>query len=193
MLNDAAAPLHTDWLNGIVLITASALMVMIAGEEVPPPGAEFVTVMVSYPALIMSEVLIDAWSEVELMYVVERFDPFNFTCDVKLKFDPLIVSVKPDEPVCLQGFEIELMDGKGLFTAKEPLDPFSLPDVFTTVIVKFPPSPIVTECESNCPDVNAELVPLPETRFPVDETVTVPLNAFGPLLHILLFASRAVN
>lgn len=33
---------------------------------------------------------------------------------------------------------------------------------------------------------------MPEDNVPVDETTVVPEKAFGPLMHVLLFASRAV-
>ena len=82
--------------------------------EVPPPGDGLNTVTWAVPADVMSAALIAAWSCPPLIYVVDRFAPFQFTTDPLINPLPFTVSVKAAVPAVAKAGDNEVIDGTGL-------------------------------------------------------------------------------
>ena len=66
--------------------------------DVPPPGAELSTVIVTTPAVAMSDALMVAVSLELLTKVVLRALPFHWTVELAIKLPPVKVSMKPRYP-----------------------------------------------------------------------------------------------
>lgn len=112
-----AAP-PADALLGESDVTSRLALLIVNGmlEEVPPPGAGFVTVTVAVPAVAISAAAIAAVSCVELMNVVVLATPLNFTTDVDMKPAPFTVKVKAAPPAVALGGAIEISVGAGSVT-----------------------------------------------------------------------------
>src|SRR5215469_7495103 len=92
--------------------------------ETPPPGAGFVTLTVSVPAVATSEAKICTCNCVELTNVVARALPLIVACELEMnagEFDPeaagapLMVRIPPtgNVPAAVLAGESELIDGAG--------------------------------------------------------------------------------
>ena len=95
---NAAPPAVAAFGFKLVMEGEGLLIVKVNPFDVPPPGAGFVTVTVALPAVVRSPAGIVAVNCVALIKLVVRPLPFQNTCDVGTKFDPLTVSVKPLVP-----------------------------------------------------------------------------------------------
>jgi hypothetical protein len=84
--------------------------------DVPPPGAELVTVTLKDPAAAMSAAVIAAVTCVALTKVVVLAVPLNFTDELATKPVPLTVSVKAGPPFVAVFGERVVIVGAGLFT-----------------------------------------------------------------------------
>lgn len=84
----------------------------------PPPGAGFVTVTLTGPAVAISAAVIVALICVELTKVVALAAPLNFTIDPGTKPVPLTVRVKPAPPAVALVGESEDVVGAGLLIVK---------------------------------------------------------------------------
>ena len=140
----ADEPLQIVCADGWVLITGAELTTKVCEPEVPPPGAGLKTVMLLFAEEEISDAVIVASKVVELIKVVVRLLPLNFTTDEALKLVPLTVKVKSEPPVSLQTGEMLVSVGVGLFTVNELLVPLSLPAVLVAVMVKVPPGEMAT-------------------------------------------------
>lgn len=89
------------------------LMVRVRGLEVPPPGVGLNTVTFTEAPSAMSLVEIAAVNLVELTKVVVRPAPFQRTCELEIKLDPVTVSVKAAPPAVALVGEIEVRAGTG--------------------------------------------------------------------------------
>jgi hypothetical protein len=88
--------------------------VKVRAPEVPPPGAGLKTVTEAVPAVAMSAAVIETVSWVAETYVVVRFDPFQRTTELLMKFVPVTVSVNAEPPaVADEGLRL-LRVGTGL-------------------------------------------------------------------------------
>jgi hypothetical protein len=83
-----------------------------------PPGAGFVTVTLTVPAVAISAAVIAAVNCVALANVVVLAAPFNFTTDVDTKPVPLTVRVKAAPPAVALAGEREVSVGAGLLMVK---------------------------------------------------------------------------
>ena len=119
-VNVKAAPPAVAPVGESDVITRFGLL-MVKGmlAEVPPPGAEFVTVTFEVPAVAMSAAAIAAVSCVELTNVVVFAIPLNFTTDVDTKPVPFTVSVKAAPPAVALGGVIATAVGAGLVTVND--------------------------------------------------------------------------
>ena len=113
---NAAPPAVVPAGESDVITRFGLLMVKGMPAEVPPPGAEFVTVTLAVPAVAMSVAAIAAVSCVELTNVVVFAIPLNFTTEVEAKPAPFTVSVKAAPPAVALGGAIETAEGTGLVT-----------------------------------------------------------------------------
>jgi hypothetical protein len=122
------------------LVKASfGLTVNVCALDVPPPGAEFVTVIGKAPAFATSGAVIEAVTCVELTNVVVRAEPLKLTVEVETKFVPFTVSVNALSPAVFVVGEILVVVGTGLFTVK--LTEFEVPppgEGFVTTTGKLP-------------------------------------------------------
>jgi hypothetical protein len=83
-----------------------------------PPGAGFVTVTLTVPAVAISAAVIAAVNCVALANVVVLAAPLNFTTDVDTKPVPLTVRVKAAPPAVALAGEREVAVGAGLLMVK---------------------------------------------------------------------------
>ena len=90
------------------------VMVKFAAFEVPPPGAELVTVTAAVPAVAMAAAGMAAVNCVALTNVVVRAVPPKLTVEAATKFVPLTVSVKAAPPATALFGEIVVIVGVGL-------------------------------------------------------------------------------
>lgn len=91
----------------LVMAGAGLLMVKVSPFDVPPPGDGLATVTVAVPAAAKSPAGMVAVNCVALTKLVVRLLPFQKTCEVGTKFDPLTVSVKPLVPAVAEfGFKL---------------------------------------------------------------------------------------
>lgn len=102
--------------GGLVLASTGTglLVVNVAPDETPPPGAGLNTVTVAVPPAAMSEARIAAVNCAPVTKVVERSAPFQRTMAPETKLDPFTVSVKPAPPAKPVVGAIELSTGTGL-------------------------------------------------------------------------------
>jgi len=112
-------------LGGTIEISVGTglLMVKVCAFETPPPGAGFVTVTLTVPAVAMSAAVMAAVTCVPLTNVVVRFAPLNCTVAPLAKPVPFTVSVKPTPPVVTLAGEREVMvrfDGLLIVKGKFP-------------------------------------------------------------------------
>ena len=175
------------------MIIGAELTVRFAVDVIQPPGTGFCASIVLIPVEDISTAEIVAWTCELFINVVVLFEPLKRTTVELLKFVPFTVKVNEEPPFVTQFGEILAKVGTGLFTENKLLIPFSEPLVRVAVIVKFPGFEIVIPVEDNIPAANEADVPPPAVRVPVDVILTVPVKTFGPLLHVLLFISRAVT
>lgn len=97
-----------------VIVGTELLTVNCCAKEVPPPGVGFVTVTLSTPAVTMSLASIAAESWLELVNVVARGAPFQFTTDVLTNPRPVKESVNAAPPTeAVAGLRL-LIPGVGL-------------------------------------------------------------------------------
>jgi hypothetical protein len=101
-----------------VIVGAGLLTVKLAAVEVPPPGAGFVTVTGTIPAVAMSPAGMDAVSCVALTNVVVAATPLKLTAAPLTKPEPVTVRVKPVLPAVALLGESVVMTGGGLVTEK---------------------------------------------------------------------------
>src|SRR5580698_8836914 len=95
-----------------------ALIMKVAIEVVPPPGAGVTTDTLALPTDVMSEAAIAAVIWVALTRVVVRLLPFHCTTEFESKPLPLTVSVKADPPTIADVGEIDVTAGTGLLTER---------------------------------------------------------------------------
>lgn len=81
-----------------VTVGGALLTVKDAAEEVPPPGAGFVTVTFLTPPVAMSPAAIDAANCEALLNVVVLAAPLKFTTDPETKPEPFTVRVNAEPP-----------------------------------------------------------------------------------------------
>ncbi len=91
---------------------------VIAGVDVPPPGAGFVTVTPFVPAVSRSAARMDALSVVEFTNVVALAVPPKFTTELFTKPVPVTVRVNPGSPTVAVVALSEVTVGSGLLTVK---------------------------------------------------------------------------
>ena len=101
-----------------VAVGTGLLMVKFFECEVPPPGAGFITVTGTVPALAMSEAVIAAVTFVLLTKVVVRAEPFHCTTEVETKFVPVTVRVNAVPPAVMLLGESDVSVGTGLLIVK---------------------------------------------------------------------------
>ena len=114
------------------------LIVNVSEFDAPPPGGGFVTITVTVPAVVRSEVRICAVTWTLLTKVVVRAELFQLTVAPGTKFEPFTVSVKPGEPTVLLEGESEVSTGTGL-----PAPAQYLPPVLKR-LMPFPPQTIIS-------------------------------------------------
>src|SRR5450432_67557 len=101
-----------------VAVGTGLLMMKFFECEVPPPGAGFITVTSTVPALAMSEAVIAAVSVVLLTKVVGRAEPFHCTTEVETNFVPVTVRVNAESPAVMLLGESDVSVGTGLLIVK---------------------------------------------------------------------------
>lgn len=123
-----------------VIVGARLLTVKLVAVDVPPPGAGFVTVTPSVPAVAMSAAVIEAVTWVALTNVVVRALPLNFTLEEGTNPVPFTVRVKPAPPaVALVGDSVVIV-GAGLFMVNDCTLVVPPPGAgFVTVTLTTPP------------------------------------------------------
>ena len=94
------------------------LIARVCALEVPPPGAELITVIEAVPAVAISDDGTVAVNWVDEAYVVTRAEPLKSTVDEATKLVPLTVSVNKDPPAKVVVGEIEVIVGTELFIVK---------------------------------------------------------------------------
>ena len=100
------------------IVGSGLFTVKFAEDDVPPPGAGFVTVTGNMPPVARSVARIDAVTFVALTNVVVSALPLKFTTAPLTKPVPFTVSVNPAPPSVVFVGETELIVGGGLFTVK---------------------------------------------------------------------------
>ena len=107
---------------GLIVVIAgngfAAVIVKVTAFEFPPTGGGFDTVMTALPGAVMSLAGIVAVSNVALVDVVGRSNPFHRTTEVDIKPVPVIVSVSVPLPAVAEPGLILLMVGSGLLIEK---------------------------------------------------------------------------
>lgn len=88
-------------------------IVKVRKRETPPPGAGLNTVTSTVPPAATSLAGIAALNWVVLTTVVVRFEPFQRTTELEIKFLPVAVSVKAAPPAVALAGEIEVSVGTG--------------------------------------------------------------------------------
>jgi hypothetical protein len=107
--------------------------------DVPPPGAGFVTVTPSVPAVAISGAVIEAVTCVASTNVVVLGVPLKFTTEPETKPVPFTVSVKAEAPAIALVGESEVIAGAGLLTPNDELVEVPPPGAgLVTVIGKLP-------------------------------------------------------
>lgn len=144
------APALTLAVTGAMVVIAGAgfpcaLIVKVAGAEVPPPGTAFSTVTAAAPAVATSEAETVAVNWVELTKVVARLAPFHCTSDpaeppvAATKPLPVMISDTPPEPAVAVAGESVVTTGAGLLTVKPDAPEVPPPGAgFTTVTLTAP-------------------------------------------------------
>ena len=97
----------------LLVVGAGLLIVSVCEFDVPPPGAEFTTVIEAVPAVAISEARIVAVSVVLEMNVVARPEPLKSTVDEATKFVPFTVRVKSEPPASVEVGEMLVVVGTG--------------------------------------------------------------------------------
>jgi len=100
------------------VVGAGLLTVKVWLFDVPPPGVGFVTVIANVPAVVKSDVTIEAVRVEDETKLVVRADPSKLTVDDALKPVPSTVIVKVVLPTVFDVGEIELVVGTGFTTVK---------------------------------------------------------------------------
>ena len=100
------------------LIVGTALSIVKETAFDIPPGAGFVTVTLTVPAVAISAAVIAAVNCVALANVVVLEAPLNFTSDVDTKPVPVTVRVKAAPPAVALVGEREVAVGAGLLMVK---------------------------------------------------------------------------
>jgi hypothetical protein len=91
------------------------LIVKFVAVDVPPPGVGVTTVTCAVPALAMSCAVMDAESSVvPVLYVVARWELFQYTTEVETKPVPATLSVNAEPPAVALDGKRELMTGVSL-------------------------------------------------------------------------------
>jgi hypothetical protein len=90
-----------------------------SGFDTPPPGAEFVTVIVAVSSAAMSADVMAAAISALFTNVVVRALPFQFTTDPETKFAPSAVNVKAAPPGTAAAGDVDTISGTELFTGKD--------------------------------------------------------------------------
>jgi hypothetical protein len=116
MMNVAGWPAGTE-LGPAGAVTEKSETEKPIADDVPPPGAGFVTVMFSVPPREKSTAMRLAWSNVVLSNTVTRGLPFTSTTEPCTKFTPVTFNVSAAVPAEILVGETELPPGAGLFTA----------------------------------------------------------------------------
>lgn len=99
----------------IVDIVGNGLLIVnVALDEVPPPGAGFVTETVAVPALSKTEACTLIVSVVVFTKVVVTALPFQFTTELETYPVPVTVIVNAESPTVAELGEIEVIVGAGL-------------------------------------------------------------------------------
>ena len=114
----------------LVVVGTRLLTVNVCALEVPPPGAELVTVMLNVPAVVKSLAGIEAVTWVALTKLVVRGEPLKFTTELLTKLVPFTVSVKSASPTFLLVGEMLVVVGTGLLTV-------NVPAVAAVLVLKF--------------------------------------------------------
>src|SRR6266852_3255614 len=99
------------------MVCAGGLIVKLAGLEVPPPGAGFLTVTLAVPADARFAAGICAVTRVAFTKVVGCAAPFHCMTEVERKFVPFTVNVKVGPPAVALVGEILVVVGMGLLAA----------------------------------------------------------------------------
>jgi len=117
-------------LAGEMLVTVgtglfAAMMLKVAGRDVPPPGAGLVTVTCTVPAVAISAAEMAALIWLALTKVVVRALPFQFTIELLIKFDPFTIKLNAGPPEVMLVGEIEAnvgmgFGGTGFFSPPQP-------------------------------------------------------------------------
>ena len=114
----------------VVVVGTKLLTVNVCALEVPPPGAEFVTVMLNVPAVVKSLAGMEAVTWVALTKLVVRGEPLKFTIESVTKLVPFTVNVKAASPTFLLVGEMLVVVGTGLLTV-------NVPAVAAVLVLKF--------------------------------------------------------
>ena len=103
-------------------------------EEVPPPGAALKTVTLAIFTVDRSLAGISAVSVVLLTRVVVRADPFHWTMELLMKFEPLTVSVNAGLLTVVELGEIVVKTGTGLPTVNVIPEEIAPPGLETVTV-----------------------------------------------------------
>ena len=86
--------------------------------ESPPPGLGLLTVTLAVPDETISLAEIEAVSDVALLKVVGRSDPFHRTVELEMKLEPETIRVKAGPPALAEVGLIPEIDGTGLLMVR---------------------------------------------------------------------------
>lgn len=120
--------------DSVVTVGDGLFTVNVELAEVPPPGAELVTVALNEPAVAICAAVIVAVSCVALTNVVGAAAPLKFTTDPETKFKPFTVSVNPAAPAIALVGESDVMVGNGKVTVVGSLELLLVVPVSPTVV-----------------------------------------------------------
>lgn len=105
---------------GTGLVAACADIVNTTTFEVPPPGVALNTVILAVPAVVRSGAFTIAVNCVALTNVVASDEPFQFTTEPLIKFEPVTVSVNAGSPTVALIGAIVVMTGTGFIVPPPP-------------------------------------------------------------------------
>src|SRR5262245_16650180 len=95
-------------------VMVGAVVVKVAGLDVPPADGGLATVTVALPGAATSAAMMSACNFVLLTNVVVRPLPFQFTVEPCTKFAPLTFIVKATAPAGVPAGEIVATEGAGV-------------------------------------------------------------------------------
>ena len=103
--------------ESVVTVGNGLLIVNVAAADVPPPGAGFVTVIETVPAVAISAAVIAAVTCPPLTKVVVRGEPLKFTTDVEIRFVPFTIRENAAPPAVAEFGTNEVIVGTGFAAA----------------------------------------------------------------------------